>query len=459
MNLQGKKVAILGLGVEGVSVVRFLQTEGASSCSIFSEKEPLEEFTSAVRNVSVTVGSFPDLSSFDLIVRSPSVRPDIGVLEEARKKGSISTTATNLFMDHCPCPVIGVTGTKGKGTTSSLIYEMVKQDGIDAYLGGNIGTPPLDFLSQLTPTSIVVLELSSFQLWDLEKSPHIGVLVMTTIEHQDVHESEAEYLYAKEQLFLHQREGDFAVINWDYPNAAKIAQAVRVPLYKTSIQHEYSPGCFIKDGNIVFSQNNTEEVIVSTSEIFIPGMHNVQNACSAVAAAKLAGVSNTAIIQTLRTFKGLIHRLEFVEEIHGVRYFDDSFSTTPETAIAAIHAFTEPKILILGGSSKNSDFTELGKVISESSSIRAIIGIGVEWERIKLKIKNEKLKIIEGCKNMEEIVAAAARIAEPGDVVILSPACASFDMFKNYKERGNQFKKEVKKLDVSSRLSEVSIKR
>ena len=180
----------------------------------------------------------------------------------------------------------------------------------------------------------------------------------------------------------------------------------------------------------------------------MPGKHNLENVSAAVLAATLSGVSKENIVLVLKTFKGLEHRLELVATINGVKYYDDSFSTTPETAMAAIEAFKEPEILILGGSSKNSDFTELGKVISLHKNIKAIIGIGLEWTKIKSKIKNQKskIKIIEGCKNMREIVQKAVLISEPGDVALLSPACASFDMFKNYKDRGNQFKEEVKKL-------------
>jgi UDP-N-acetylmuramoylalanine--D-glutamate ligase len=186
-----------------------------------------------------------------------------------------------------------------------------------------------------------------------------------------------------------------------------------------------------------------KERILPVTKLHLPGKHNWENAGAAIAAAKTVGVKISSIQHVLETFSGLPHRLEKVGDINGITYYNDSFSTTPETAIAAIKAFDKPKVLILGGSSKNSDFTELGKVISESASIRGIIGIGQEWEKIKLIIQSEKFKVIEGCKNMKEIVEAAKNLAQPGDVVLLSPACASFDMFQNYKDRGEQFKKEV----------------
>ncbi|MBI2195631.1 MAG: UDP-N-acetylmuramoyl-L-alanine--D-glutamate ligase, partial [Candidatus Levybacteria bacterium] len=218
-------------------------------------------------------------------------------------------------------------------------------------------------------------------------------------------------------------------------------------------------GCFIKDEKVIVRQGGIEQEIIDIKEILLPGRHNLENVCAATMAAILAGVNRKNISQILATFKGLEHRLELVSELRGIKYYDDSFSTTPETAIAAIEAFEAPEILILGGSSKKSDFKELGKVIAERANIKAIIGIGVEWERIKESIpglakrsgagkyKVSSIKYIENCKNMKGIVRAASEIAEDGDVVLLSPACASFGMFKNYKDRGEQFKKEVKKLN------------
>ena len=211
-------------------------------------------------------------------------------------------------------------------------------------------------------------------------------------------------------------------------------------------------GCYVEDGKIkartIFGKNKTRVLeVIKTSEILLPGKHNLENVCAAVMAAWLCGVSKENIVKVLKAFKGLEHRLELVSEINGVRFYDDSFSTIPETTTAAIEAFSDPEILILGGSSKNSDFKKLGEVISNSRNIKAIIGIGMEWKRIKSQIQNHKSqKIIEGLKNMKEIVQKAASISELGDVVLLSPACASFDMFKNYKDRGNQFKEEVGKL-------------
>ncbi len=427
-DFKGKKIAVLGLGVEGESSVEFFKKQGAQV---------------SVLDIKDNKGYLKDLNQYDIIVRSPGVRLDnLEILE-----GKV-TSQTKLFFDLCPCSIIGVTGTKGKGTTSSLIYEMLKTEGKDAYLGGNIGVPPLTFLEKLTSGSIVVLELSSFQLIDLSKSPHIAVMLMTTSEHLDWHKDVLEYIDAKRNILRHQVESDFAIVNKDYPASRESDVYSSAQIFYVSREDEVMEGCFVKNENVTVRRGGVEQEIIETAEILLPGKHNLENVCAAAMAAILAGVSRKNIAQVLRTFKGLEHRLELAREVNGVRYYDDSFSTTPETAIAAIEAFTEPEILILGGSSKKSDFKELGQLIFEKPNIKAIIGIGVEWERIKESIGHQRagLTYIEDCKNMTEIIIAVSKIAEDGDVVLLSPACASFGMFENYKDRGEQFKKEVNNL-------------
>jgi UDP-N-acetylmuramoylalanine--D-glutamate ligase len=304
-------------------------------------------------------------------------------------------------------------------------------------------------LDKLSVHSKVVLELSSFQLMDLKKSPHIAVMLMITNEHLDWHSSVEEYIDAKRNILRGQTEKDFAILNRDYPATNESDIHTNGKVFHVSREREtYNEGCFTRDDKIWLKVGDEETEIIDTSEILLPGKHNWENACAATIAAYLAGVSMKNIAWVLTTFKGLEHRLELVATINGVRYYDDSFSTSPETAIAAIQAFKEPEILILGGSSKNSDFKELGQVIAKAGNIGTIIGIGVEWEKIKAEIPvaEQPIPVIEGAKDMFTIVQAAAKLAVPGDVVLLTPACASFDMFKNYKERGNQFKEEVLKL-------------
>jgi len=436
LRFKSKKIAVIGVGVEGKSSAKWLRKHGAK-VTLLDQKD--------------NKNYLKNLDQYDIIVRSAGVKRS--VIEQVLSKGSkaIITSQTKLFFDLCPSKIIGVTGTKGKGTTATLIYEMLKKDLLDAYLGGNIGKPPLDFLDTLSSQSVVVLELSSFQLLDLTRSPHIAVVLMITSEHLDYHADTNEYVHAKQNLIRFQTKKDFSVINKDYPASRGSDIHTEATVFQVSREGEVENGCFVRDGKIIVRAAPDEIEIIDIKDILLPGKHNLENACAAVMAALCASVSKQSITLVLKTFQGLPHRLELAGEINGVRYYDDSFSTTPETAIAAIEAFDAPKILILGGSSKNSDFTKLGEVIYKAKNIRAIIGIGVEWERIKSAFSNQHLafRIVEGCSSMKEIVRVASDMVKEGDVVLLSPACASFDMFKNYKDRGEQFKKEVNGLKRS----------
>ncbi|OGH42043.1 MAG: UDP-N-acetylmuramoylalanine--D-glutamate ligase [Candidatus Levybacteria bacterium RIFCSPLOWO2_01_FULL_42_15] len=436
LRFKSKKIAVIGVGVEGKSSAKWLRKHGAK-VTLLDQKD--------------NKNYLKNLDQYDIIVRSAGVKRS--VIEQVLPKGSkaIITSQTKLFFDLCPSKIIGVTGTKGKGTTATLIYEMLKKDLLDAYLGGNIGKPPLDFLDTLSSQSVVVLELSSFQLLDLTRSPHIAVVLMITSEHLDYHADTNEYVHAKQNLIRFQTKKDFSVINKDYPASRGSDIHTEATVFQVSREGEVENGCFVRDGKIIVRAAPDEIEIIDIKDILLPGKHNLENACAAVMAALCASVSKQSITLVLKTFQGLPHRLELAGEINGVRYYDDSFSTTPETAIAAIEAFDAPKILILGGSSKNSDFTKLGEVIYKAKNIRAIIGIGVEWERIKSAFSNQHLafRIVEGCSSMKEIVRVASDMVKEGDVVLLSPACASFDMFKNYKDRGEQFKKEVNGLKRS----------
>ncbi|MBI2621446.1 MAG: UDP-N-acetylmuramoyl-L-alanine--D-glutamate ligase [Candidatus Levybacteria bacterium] len=435
-NFKGKKIAVIGEGLEGKSSASYLRKQGA-------------EVT--ILDIKQGKDYLKDLDKYDLIVRSPGIK--LSKIEKLVPKDKITSQA-KLFFDLAKGAIIGVTGTKGKGTTASLIYEMLKTSGKDAYLGGNIGVPPFEFLDKLNKESWVVLEISSFQLQDLKKSPHIAVVLMITSEHLDDwgdrnrHESLGEYIDSKRNILRYQTSSDFAVINRDYPASNESDIYAESKVYFVSRDREVEEGCFALGNQVILRANGKEIPIIDTRELLLRGNHNHENVCAAVMAAYLAGVRIDSIKKVLKTFKGLEHRLELVDKIDGVEYYNDSFSTTPETAIAAIKSFKNPEILMLGGSSKNSDFSELGKVISNAENIKAIIQIGEEWPRIKERIKNNesRIMIIEGARDMRTIVAAASKIAAPGDVVLLSPACASFDMFKNYKDRGQQFKNEVLKL-------------
>ena len=399
------KVAVLGLGVDTEDVIPYLKNRG-DEVTIFDEKNG---------------DKFDNLDKFDLIVRSPGVYRYRKELKDLKNV----TSKTKLFFDVCPAKIIGVTGTKGKGTTATLIYEILKAAGKKVFLGGNIGMGIMGELRDMKEDDWVVLELSSFQLIDLHKSPHIAVVLMVTQEHQDWHQNTQEYIEAKKNIVSHQNPTDYAVVNKDYPNSREIGEAAA--------------------GKVEWVSNNALKNMAD-DEIGLRGVHNRENVVAAVTVAKLAGVEEQTMRKVIKEFKGLEHRLEEGATVNGVAYYNDSFSTTPETAIAAIKAFKEPEIIILGGSSKNSDFSELAETIKKATNIKQVILIGTEGERLhKLLEKLKYLKILRGA-NMEKIVKTAYNIATSGDVVLLSPACASFDMFKNYKDRGQQFKEQVARL-------------
>lgn len=349
--------------------------------------------------------------------------------------------------------LIGVTGTKGKGTTSTLIYEMLKatlrqssgpSGGPKVYLAGNIGTSVLDILGAVQEGDWVVLEMTNYQLYKFPYSPHIAVSLMITKEHQDWHEDMDEYIAAKTNLFAHQKKDDIAIYFAGNEYSQQIAGSspgIKIPYFA-------KPGAVAKDeGVIVIGDPETE--IIKTDEVKLIGEHNLENICAALTTvwftlSEVEGqIKLEAIRKVLSTFSGLEHRLEFVREVDEVKYYDDSFGTTPDTAIVALQAFVEPKIIILGGHDKGLPFDELvNEVIKQR--VRKVIAVGDTGEKITKSLMDKGYKdIVTGLKTMPEIVAAAREAAQPGDVVLLSAGTSSFGLFKDYKDRGEQFKTAV----------------
>lgn len=407
MNYENKKVAIIGNGIEGQDAKKFLESKGAM-VTVLDQKDG---------------DTYLDnLDRFDVIIRSPGVYPD------KIKTTKRITTPTHIFFDQFDGTIIGVTGTKGKGTTSTLIYEILKSANFDAHLAGNIGKPALELLPLISSKSYVVLEMSSFQLIDLSVSPHVAVILNITSDHMDWHKDQNEYVNAKKNIVRFQNSYDWAVINSEYKVPESFAK--------------------ITKANIIFFNRNKLENIYK-KDLILRGEHNLENIAAAVDVAKILKVDEEIILKTIKNFKGLDHRLEFVREINGIKFYNDSFATGPQPTIAAIKSFSEDETLILGGSDKGLDYKELGKRIEETKNVKNIILIGDTSLKIENSLKNAncKLKIIKLDKpNMSEIVKTAFKITQKGGVVILSPASASFDMFLNYKDRGNQFKQEVLKL-------------
>ncbi len=448
----GAHVLIAGFGAEGQSAARFLVAHGCRVAAY--DKKPEDAFPAEVMEEFGALGvefrfggPLPD-GDYDVVVRSPGVPPDAIAVRTAAGASVPVTSATNIFLALCPGTVIGVTGTKGKGTTASFITEMLRAAKKDVVLGGNIGTPALELLPGIQQGTAVVLELSSFQLIDAQYSPHIAVVLMVTEDHLDFHPTVEEYVKAKMPIAAFQGASDLVIYNPDYPASVRVGAAGKGARYEVSAKRATEQGCFVEGNDIVIVGPAGKRVVAAVSDLLIPGRHNWENACAAALAASLAGAPDDAIRQGIKAFKGLEHRLELVREVKGVKYYNDSFATNPSSTIAAIRAFEAPEVLILGGSPKGSDFTELAKVIAERKNIRAIIGIGDEWTRVKDALGKAGVagQFIEGKRLMKDIVYTAAGAAQTGDVVILSPACASFGLFENYKDRGVQFKRAVAEL-------------
>lgn len=402
-----KNIAILGLGEEGRDVFDWLKNN-CRGCRV----EVFDKIKTA------------DLTGFDLIFRSPGFWRNSPMIKKAGAAGAEISSATKLFFSLCPAKIIGVTGTKGKGTTATLIYKMLKAAGKRVFLAGNIGRPMLKLLPRLKPDDWVCLELSSFQLQDLTQSPKIAVVLNITRDHLDVHRNLREYRQAKANIVRYQQKSHHAVLNAGYAAVKRLVGLTQAQV------HWFSP----------------KTLTIDKTKVKLRGPHNLENIAAALAAAGLAGVPKKFQEKIAYSFAGLEHRLEPVRTVAGAQYFNDSFSTTPETAIAAIKSFWEPLIIILGGSDKGSRYRELGLSISHSPNLKAVILIGAMGPVIEKNIKNYQGLIVRGKKDMRQIVKQAQSLSAPGDVIVLSPACASFDMFKNYKDRGKQFKLWVKKL-------------
>ncbi len=413
------KIAIAGYGIEGRANFDYWNTDD-NELTIVDERSELDTLPAGVTTM---LGSdvFSRLDRFDLVIRTAGLSPS-----KIKTDGKI-WSSTNEFFAKCPAPIIGVTGTKGKGTTSSLIASILRAAGKTVHLVGNIGISPLGALPVIEPDHIVVFEMSSFQLWDIEKSPHVAVVLGIEPDHLDVHDDMEDYVQAKSNIAVYQTDRDVIVYNKNNELSTTIAQ--------------------VSAGKKVAYPFSIDEFRTS---IHLPGEHNVENASAAIAAVAEYVNDPETIKRGLSSFDGLPHRLKFIREVDGVKYYDDSISTTPGSAIAAINSFDEPKVLILGGSDKGSDYSDLYKTIRSSHSMGAIITMGANGTQIADALREymPNARAIHDKSNTDfyNIMKAAEAVAQPGDVVILSPAAASFDMFKNYADRGSQFVDAVKSL-------------
>ncbi len=450
------KIGIVGWGVEGQSAYRFFSPDNEY---LIVNEEPRDDFPAESEKIKVQfiesqrqpglTGNVVDLSYLDGIETCDKIVCTPTAYKNLQKRFAQDdpiwqkvTSDRAIFFETVKTKnTIGVTGSKGKGTTCTLIYKMLEAAGKKVFLGGNIGQSPLDFVREVKEDDWVVLELANFQLYSLTYSPHIAVCLMIVPEHMDWHADMNEYVEAKANIFRHQKPDDIAIYFADNEYSKKTAgysPGRKAPYYQ-------KPGAFVRDdGKIVIGSD--EQEIIDKTEVKLLGEHNLQNICAALTAVQEAVGSLDKAKEVLHSFSGLEHRLELVRELGGVKYYDDSFGTTPNTAIVAIQAFSEPKIVILGGSDKGAAYDELATIVKSSNVKHAIVIGQITNKIIEALQKTGYQNITTGLTTMPAIVQKAKDLAAPGDIVLLSTGAASFGMFKDYKDRGEQFKAAVQAL-------------
>lgn len=452
--LKNRKVAIIGLGVSNIPLIDYMHKYDAK-VTVFDNriiedipKDTLKKITDYAMDFSFGPNNLSKLKGFDIVFRSPSCLPTVPELVEEANRGAIVTTEIELLMKLCPGKAIGVTGSDGKTTTTSLIYEILKASGFNCYLGGNIGTPLFTKLEEMTPEDIVVLELSSFQLMGMEISPDISVITNITPNHLNVHSSYEEYIDAKKNVFKYQNEDGIVVLNYDNELTKEAAKEANGKVIFFSSQNKLDDGIILDGDTIKECNDKLRRHILNTNLVNLKGTHNYENICAAIAATKSLVDIETAV-KAVKEFKGVQHRLEFIREIDGVKWYNDSIGTSPTRTIAGLNSFDEKIVLIAGGYDKHLDYTPIAKPILEKVS--KLILIGDTAPKIFDAVKEEAEKQTKDlqiymCDKFEDIVATAKKVAKSGEIVLFSPASASFDLFRNFEERGNKFKELVNNL-------------
>ena len=453
-ELKNKKVAVIGLGVSNIPLIEYLYQKQAQ-VTIFDNKEEekidkniIDEIKKYKFKYYLGEDSLSKLKGFDLIFRSPSCLPTKPELLAEKQRGAIITTEIEQLIKMAPCKVIGITGSDGKTTTTTLTYEVLKNAGYKCYLGGNIGIPLFTRLNEIEPEDIIVLELSSFQLMEMEVSPQIAAITNITPNHLNVHKDYQEYIDAKKNIFTHQDENGILVLNADneITNGCRSEANGKVILFSSSKKLEDG---YIVDEDIIKECNDgIRRHIISTKDIKLKGIHNYQNICTTLALTKTL-VDTDKAIDTIKEFSGVYHRLELVRTLDGVEWYNDSASTTPTRGISALNAIDKEIVLIAGGADKNLDYTPIAKPIVEKVKKLILIGQTATkiYDAVKKELENQNKQLdIHMCETFKQSIDLAKRLAKPGQVVLFSPASTSFDMFKDMYDRGDKFRDEVNKL-------------
>ncbi len=443
-SLKNKKISVIGIGVSNVPLIRFLIDGGAKvTAHDKKEKDALGDIYTELNNLGVEFVLGEDYLSnipedTGIIFKTPGLRPDVPQLLEAKERGAILTSEMELFFELCPCKIIAVTGSDGKTTTTTLIGEMLKKEGYNCYIGGNIGRPLIGDVEKMTEDDKVVLELSSFQLFAMKKSADVAVVTNVTPNHLDWHKDYNEYIESKKTIFSN--NPDCRVIcNYDNEITREFAKSAPNSAYFSRTQR-LDAGIVVEDGSICIKSAEGTKKILDVDSIRIPGVHNVENYMAAIGA-----VADIVSVDTIRyvaeNFGGVAHRIEFVRELDGVKYYNDSIASTPARTTAGLISFNQKVILIAGGYDKKIPFDDFGVVVNDH--VKELVLVGVTSEKIEeatKKAPNYKGLNIHREDTFEKAVNKARDCAGDGDIVILSPACASFDLFKNFEVRGNVFK-------------------
>jgi len=445
MNLANKRVLVVGLGKSGVASALFLQARGARVT--VSDAKPQEQLGEDIpvlldHGIAVETGGHGERTfrGQDLIVVSPGVPVDSPPLVQARSQGELVIGEIELASRFLPKNIVAITGSNGKTTTTTLAGEIVSASGFQALVGGNIGTPAISLVEQAKADTVVVLEVSSFQLETIQTfRPKIAVVLNVTPDHLDRHRTFAAYTDAKARIFENQQADDFAVLNADDPTCVELAGRIRTQVFWFSRKEEVKQGAYVRDGRVFFRDAKGQREVMLVSEIPLKGAHNVENVLAAVCAGALVGCEAGQIRTAVQRFKAVEHRLEYIATIRGVEYYNDSKATNVDATIKALESFPANVHLILGGKDKDSDYTQLNDLLRHR--VKRVYTIGAAAGKIESQI--EGAAEIDHAETLEKALQHAAASAEAGDVVLLAPACASFDQFRNYEHRGRVFKEVV----------------
>jgi UDP-N-acetylmuramoylalanine--D-glutamate ligase len=447
MDLANKRVLVVGLGKSGVASALFLQTRGAQVT--VSDAKPQDQLGEEIpllldHGIAVETGGHGERTfrGQDLIVVSPGVPVDSPWLVQARALGEPVIGEIELASQYLPKNIVAITGSNGKTTTTTLAGEIIAVGGFSTAVGGNIGTPAISLVEQAKSDTVVVLEVSSFQLETIQTfRPRVAVVLNITPDHLDRHRTFEAYTDAKARIFENQHSEDFTVLNADDPTSTGLASRTRAPVFWFSAKKEISQGTYVRDGRIFFRDAQGQREIMLVSEIPLKGGHNVENVLAAVCVGALQGCEPARIGKAVRDFKAVEHRLEYVATIRGVEYYNDSKATNVDATIKALESFPANVHLILGGKDKDSDYTQLNDPLRQR--VKRVYTIGAAAEKIESQIKGVE---VDRSQTLEIALRRASAVAVAGDVVLLAPACASFDQFQNYEHRGRVFKEVVRAL-------------